>query len=77
MSAGVIRLRAGAASATFARTLIEPASRAVSLSPPIGVLAADGPPLPGSGVEASEKRPRVPGPSGVEQRVMPGTVLAG
>jgi hypothetical protein len=43
----------------------------------IGVLATDGPPLSGGGIEASEKRPSVVRPSRVEQRMVPGALLMG
>jgi len=43
----------------------------------VGVLATGGPPLSGGGIEPSEKRPGIPRPSGVEQRVVPGAQLVG
>ena len=37
---------------------------------------ADSPPLAGGGIKTSEKRPGIPRPSGVVQRVMPGAKLS-
>src|ERR1700683_444401 len=41
----------------------------------VGVLATGGPPFSSGGIEASEKRPGIPRPSGVEQRVVLGVQL--
>src|ERR1700724_3873061 len=43
----------------------------------VGVLATGGPPFSSGGIEASEKCPGIPRPSGVEQRVVPGAQLVG
>jgi hypothetical protein len=51
---------------------LPPRSRSDLVPLLVGVLATAGPSLSGGGIEASEKRPGIPRPSGVERRVVPG-----